>query len=431
MTWIFILLLILAALLGVPLFLIIGGATLLGYFTAGDSLASLYIEVYKIATNPVLMAIPLFTFAGYIMAESKTPQRLVNLSRAMLGWLPGGIAVVALVTCAFFTAFTGASGVTIIAMGGLLFPILIKEKYSEKFSLGLLTTTGSLGLLFPPSLPLILYAVISGTAYSSITSQPLMTVDKLFLASLLPGILLVAALSIYSIIVSHKVKVNKTAFNWRELWLALKETRYELPLPFIIIIGIYGGYFTASEASAITALYVLIVEVFLYKDISLKKDLSRVIKESSVLVGGLIVIIGMALAFTNYLIEQEVPLVLVTIMKKYVFTKLAFLMVLNLFLLVVGCMMDIFSAILVVVPLIIPIANEFGVHPLHLGVIFLTNLEIGYLTPPVGLNLFISSHRFKKSVVDIFKATLPSLLILLACLMIITYVPWLTLFLHK
>ncbi|MEI6079760.1 MAG: TRAP transporter large permease subunit [bacterium] len=430
MTILLIIGIIIAAFIGVPLFLILGSATILGYFLAGEQLAGLFIEVYKIATTPIFMAIPLFIFAGYTMAESKTPQRLVDLSRALIGWLPGGIAVVALITCAFFTAFTGASGVTIIAMGGLLYPILLKEKYSEDFTLGILTTTGSLGLLFPPSLPLILYAVIAGNAYSSINGDPGVTVDKLFLAALLPGIILVVALSIYSIFIGNKIKVNKTPFNWGRLWTALKEAKYELPLPVIVIVGIYGGFFTASEAAAVSAIYVLIVEFFIYRDISIKKDLVRVIKESSVLAGGLMVIIGMAMAFTNYLVEREVPFMLVNIMKAHITSQTTFLMVLNVLLIVI-CMIDNFSAILVVVPLIIPVANEFGVNPLHLGVIFLINLEIGFLTPPIGLNVFISSYRFKKNFIEIFKATLPFYIILVICLLLITYIPWLTLCLQK
>jgi len=427
---ILVILLIISAFIGVPVFLILGGATLIGYTAAGDNLSSLFIEVYKIATNPMFIAIPLFIFAGYAMSASKTPQRLVNLSRALIGWFPGGLAVVSLVICAFFTAFTGASGVTIVAMGGLLYPILIKEKYGEKFSLGLLTTTGSLGLLFPPSLPLILYAVIAGNAYSSIITGSVITVDKLFLAALIPGILLIVALSIYSVIVGRRIGVNKIPFNKGELWKAIKEARYEIPLPIIVLVGIYGGLFTASEASAIAAAYVLIVEIFLYKDISITKDLPRIIKESSILIGGLMAIIGMALAFTNYLVEREIPFLLVDLIKTYVSSKIVFLMILNIFLIII-CMMDNFSAILVVVPLIIPLANAFEIQPLHLGVIFLINLEIGFLTPPIGLNIFISSFRFKKNFLEVFKATIPFYLVLLVCLLLVTYIPWLTLCLIK
>ena len=420
-------LLIISAFMGVPLFLIIAGGALYGYYVAGDMISGIFIEVYKIATNPVLMAIPLFTFAGYLMAESKTPQRIINLSRALLGWLPGGVPIVVLISCAFFTAFTGASGVTIIALGGLLLPVLLKEGYKEKFSLGLLTTSGSLGLLFPPSLPVILYAVIAGSAYSGLETGIPITVDKLFLASLLPGILLMIVLAAYGIRNAGLSMVPRQSFNFKMLLAALKEAKWEVPLPVIVLWGIYGGYFTASEASAITALYVLLVEMFIYKEISFRRELPKIIKESSVLVGGIIVIIGMALSFTNYLIEQEVPAYLVSQLKLYITSKFAFLLVLNVFLLIVGCMMDIFSAILVVVPLIIPIAHQYGVNPLHLGVIFLVNLEIGYLTPPVGLNLFIASFRFKKPLVDIYRVSIPYIILLILCLIVITYVPWLSL----
>jgi tripartite ATP-independent transporter DctM subunit len=426
MTLLIIFIFIILAILGVPLFLIMASATLLGYYLSDSVLASLFVEVYQIATNPVLMAIPMFTFAGYLMAESNTPKRIINLSRSIIGFFPGSLSVVAIISCALFTAFTGASGVTIVALGGLLLPILIKEGYKENFSTGLLTTTGSLGLLFPPSLPLILYAIIAGSSYSVLSET--ISVDDLFLAALLPGILIISVLSIYSVIKSKNITRHK--FSKENLILALKESKWEIPLPIIVIWGIYSGFFTASEASAITAFYVLIIEVFIYKEIPIKK-LKSIIKEASILVGGIIIIIGMALAFTNYLIEQEIPQMLVSNMKMYISSKYTFLIVLNIFLLIVGCLMDIFSAILVVVPLIIPIAHEFGVHPLHLGVIFLVNLEIGYSTPPVGLNLFIASFRFKKPIMELYKASLPYLILLLICLLIITYIPEISLFFVK
>lgn len=418
--------LVILAVLGLPLFLVIGMGTIIGYQAMGENLTGLFVEVYQIATNPVLMAIPLFTFAGYILAESGTPRRLVNFTKALIGWLPGGLAIAALVTCAFFTAFTGASGVTIVAMGGLLYPILLKEGYKEKFSLGLITSTGSLGLLFPPSLPLILYAVFAGSSYSVLTEGIVITVDKLFLGALVPGILILLVLIIYTYFFTDKRMVSKDKFGFKTLATAFLEAKWELPLPIIVLVGIYGGFFTASEAASITAFYALVVEFFIYKDLKISKDFVRIVKESMILVGGILIIIGMALAFTNFLVEAEVPQFLVKIMKQYISGPIAFLMVLNIFLLIVGCMMDIFSAILVVVPLIVPISFEYGINPIHLGVIFLTNLEIGYLTPPVGLNLFISSFRFKKPVLDVYKATVPFLLLLLFCLLIITYVPYLT-----
>ncbi len=409
---------VLIALLGAPLFTIIGAIAMLSFNAEGIETSAVMVELYRICSNPTLVAIPLFTFAGYVLAESKTPQRLVNLARAFFGSFSGGLSVVALVTCAVFTAFTGASGVTIVALGGLLYPILLKEQYPEKFSLGLITTSGSLGLLFPPSLPIILY---------SVTAK--LSIDQLFAAGLIPGILLVVILAAYGIRQGKKAKVPTTPFSWVNVRSAVREAIWEIPLPFIVIGGIYAGTFTATEAAAITAFYVFVVEVFVYKDLNLFRDIPRVMRESMVLVGAILMIIGTAMGLTNYLVDNEVPLKLFEFTKTFISSATMFLVVLNLFLIVVGMMMDIFSAIIIVVPLIIPIATAFGVDPVHLGVIFLTNLEIGYLTPPVGLNLFISSIRFQKPVFTIVRATLPYIGILLIALMLITYVPSISLWL--
>jgi tripartite ATP-independent transporter DctM subunit len=371
-----------------------------------------------LASQPVLLAIPLFTFAGYLLAESKTPQRLVALSRALFGWLPGGLGIVTLVSCAIFTAFTGASGVTIIALGGLLYPVLQKEKYPEKFNLGILTASGNLGLLFPPSLPIILYGLISETS-----------IDKLFVAGIIPGMLMVVLLSVYSVNRMQKVNPQVEPFSGKKAWQAIKNAAWEIPLPFIILIGIYGGFFTATEAAAVTAFYVLIIEVFIYKDISLTKGLPKVMKDSMILVGGILVILSAALGLANYMIYEEIPMQILEWMKNYITSKIAFLLVLNLFLLIVGALMDIFSAILVVVPLITPIALSFGVDPVHLGIIFLANLGIGYSTPPVGMNLFIASFRFEKPILKLYVATIPFLIILLIALALITYIPELSLWL--
>jgi tripartite ATP-independent transporter DctM subunit len=327
--------------------------------------------------------------------------------------------VVALVSCAVFTAFTGASGVTIIAMGGLLLPALIKEGYKEKFSLGLVTASGSLGLLFPPSLALIIYGYVASV-----------DVDDLFLAGLLPGILLVAVLSIYGVIVGRRQGVPAQKLSVRRMLRAIKGAAWELPLPVIILGGIYGGIITVMEAAAITALYALIVEVFIYKDVPLRK-LGSVVAESMTLVGGILLILACAVAMTNFLIDAEVPLQILEWMQTYVTSKIAFLLILNIFLLIVGCLMDIFSALIVVVPLIVPVAMGFDVHPVHLGIIFLTNLEIGYLTPPVGLNLFISSYRFNQPIIKLYLASVPYLLLLLLCLVVITYWPDLSLVLVR
>lgn len=412
------LLLALLALLGAPLFAIIGAVAMLAFGSEGIDSSAVIVELYRIASSPSLLAIPLFTFAGYILAESKTPIRLVNLARALFGSFPGGLAVVALVTCALFTAFTGASGVTIVALGGLLFPILIQEKYPERFSLGLVTASGSLGLLFPPSLPLIVYALVAKVS-----------IDKLFVAGILPGILLVVILALYSIRQGVKFKVPRTQFELHKAIAALRAAIWEVPLPIIVIGGIYSGMFTATEAAAVTAFYVLVIEVFIYKDLNLFKDIPRVMRESMLLVGAILMILGAAFGLTNYLIDEQVPMKLFDFTRTFIDNPILFLIILNLFLILVGMMMDIFSALVVVVPLITPIAIAYGVDPVHLGIIFLANLEIGYLTPPVGLNLFISSLRFKKSVFTVVRSTLVFIGILLVALIIITYVPELSLWL--
>lgn len=413
---IFALLFLLFALFGTSLFVIISAIALLAFFFAEIDSSAVIIELYRLASQPVLLAIPLFTFAGYLLAENKTPQRLINLSRALFGWIPGGLAVVTLVSCAIFTAFTGASGVTIIALGGLLYPVLQQEKYPEKFNLGILTASGNLGLLFPPSLPIILYGLVSETS-----------IDQLFVAGVLPGFLMIILLSIYSIFVMRRINAKTEPFSWRKLWQATRAAAWEIPLPFIILIGIYGGFFTATEAAAVTAFYVFVVEVFIYRDIRIGPDLVKVMRESMVLVGGILVILFASLGLVNYMVDAEIPMQILDGMKSFISSKLAFLLVLNLFLLVVGAIMDIFSAIMVVVPLIIPIAAEFGVDPVHLGVIFLANLGIGYSTPPVGMNLFIASFRFNKPVLKLYAATIPFLIILLLALAIITYWPDLSL----
>jgi len=407
------------ALIGTPLFIVIAAATIICFHTADIDLSAVMIEIYRMANAPMLMALPLFAFAGIILAHSNAPRRLLRVSNAIFGWFPGGLAIVSLITCAFFTAFTGASGITIIALGGLLPPSLLKEKYPETFSLGLLTTSGSLGLLFPPSLPLIIYGIVAKTS-----------IDQLFLAGIVPGIFLVILLSLFSTLKGINAKVPRQAFSFIELLGAIKEAIWEIPLPIVVLGGVYSGYIAISEAATITAFYALVVEVFIKGDVKIK-DLFKIIQQSMILVGSILIILGCALAFTNYLIDAEVPMRILSFFKAHITSKFLFLILLNIFLLIVGCMMDIFSALTIVVPLIVPIAQAYGINLLHLGIIFLTNLEIGYSTPPVGINLFISSLFFERPVLKLYLASLPFLAILIFALIVITYVPDLSLFLVK
>lgn len=418
-----ILLAILAAiflmLIGVPVFVVICGLALYLFFTSGIDLSAIIIEMHRMATTPVLVAIPLFTFSGYLLSESGAPKRLIRLSNAILGWLPGGIAVIALIACAVFTALTGATGLTIIALGGILLPAMTRANYPESFSLGLLTTSGTLGLLFPPSLPLIIYAIVAG-----------IRIDQLFIAGLLPGILLVVLLSFFSIARAVRADVPKTRFQISEILSALREALWELPLPMVVLGGIYSGQFAVSEAAAITAVYVLFVEVIVYRDIRWK-DLPEIMKKSMVLVGAVLIILGAAMGLTNYLIDAEIPMQLLDFFKTHIESKILFLIVLNLFLLAAGCTMGIFSALVVVVPLLTPIGAAYGMDPIHLGIIFLANLEIGASIPPLGINLFIASIRFERPVLRLYWASLPFIAILLIALALITYIPWISLVLLK
>lgn len=404
---------------GVPLFIIISAAALLCFRHLGVDLSVIIIEMYRLAANPMIVPLFLFALAGYMLAESKASQRLVRLSTALLGGAPGGLAIVALLSCAVFTALTGASGVTIVALGGILFPALTSDHYGENFSLGLLTTCGSLGLLFPPSLPLIVYGMVAET-----------NISHLFLAGILPGILIMLLLGAYSMYQGRRFQAagSRFRFSARELGRALNESKWEAMLPVVVLGGIFSGFLVMSEAAAITVFYVFLVEAVFHRELKVK-DLAAVILKTVMMVGGIIVILGASLAFNSFLIDQQVPDRLFEFIKSHVESRVGFLLLLNAFLLIVGCLLDIFSALIIVVPLIVPIAASYGVDIIHLGIIFLTNLQIGYSTPPIGMSLFIASLRFEKSILQLYTASLPFLAILLVVLAVITFLPPLSLWL--
>lgn len=421
--------LLILALMGVPLFIVIAASAILGFISAEVDLIVVAIEFYRIVDMPTLLSIPLFTLAGYVLSESNASQRLVRFVDALFGWLPGGLAIVALAACAFFTALTGASGVTIVALGALMYPALKQGGYSERFSLGLITSSGSLGLLFPPSIALILYGVI---AQQLQISEPVL-IDDLFIAGMLPGLLMLLLLSLWSMWVYQKdvkpvhIKNNVAGlFDTKELLNATRGAMWEIPLPAVILGGIFSGYFAISEAAAVAVVYVLVIEVLIYKDISLK-HLPGIMRESMILVGAILVILSASLASTNYLIDAEVPTRIFDVIREHVDDKITFLLALNVFLLVLGMILDIFSALVIMVPILLPIAVGYGIHPVHLGIIFLANMQIGYFTPPVGMNLFIASHRFKKPITELYVSTLPYMAILLLAVIIITYWPALSL----
>ena len=417
------LLLALAAVLGVPLFVLIGSAAMIGFVQAGYDLTLVAVEFQRLGQLPGLEAIPLFAFAGTLLGQSSAPKRLLAVVQAWLGWLPGGVAIVSLLVCALFTAFTGASGVTIVALGGLLYPALIGAGYSRQFTLGLLTAGGSLGLLFAPSLPLILYGFVAG----QLATDPPTTVEDLFLAGIAPGILMVAALS--ALAVWHGLQHRRTtqSFEWSRALNSLRDAVWELPLPVLVLSGIYAGWVAASEAAALTALYVLGVVMLARREMSVLRLLD-VAADAVRLVGAILIVLGMALALSNWLIDQEVPSRLFEWTQQHIDSPLLFLLLLNLFLLLVGMLLDIFSAIVILVPLLMPVAAGFGIHPVHLGIILLANLQLGYFTPPVGMNLFIASYRFDAPVTQLVRASWPFFLVLLGCVLLITWWPALSLF---
>ena len=421
--WIGSLLITASALAGLPLFIVILAAAMLGFYLADVPLTVIAIELYRLIDTPMLLALPLFTFSGYVLAESGLSSRLVKFTSLVMGWMPAGLAIVSFFVCAFFTAFTGASGVTIVAVGALIFPALIAGGYNERYSLGLVTTSGSLGLLLAPSLPLILYGVIA----QQMDLETPFSLRDLFMAGAIPALLMILSLSVYSIWATKDLPLIREQFDRAQVFSQFKELGWDMPLPLIVLGGIYSGFFAVSEAAAVTAAYVLTVYIAVKKEIN-PRSVPRIVKESMMMVGGILLILGVSLAFTNYLIDAEVPQALFSWISEFIESKFAFLFLLNVVLLLLGAILDIFSALVIMVPLILPLAISFGVDPVHLGIIFLANMQIGYFTPPIGMNLFIASYRFKKPISEIYRATLPFMGVLLIVLALITYVPKISLF---
>ncbi|HEY2153192.1 MAG TPA: TRAP transporter large permease subunit [Vicinamibacterales bacterium] len=412
--WFGFIVVIAAAIVGTPLFAILGGTAALLFMHDGTTPATILIETYSLSVSPTLAAIPLFTLAGFLLAEGRASERLLRVFRAYFGWIPGGTAVVCAVLCSFFTVFTGGSGVTILALGGVLFPALLRDGYREKFSLGLLTASGSLGLLLPPALPLILYAVVAQVP-----------IEDIFIGGILPGILLTSMVAAWGVREGIVSGAGRYPFQAAEAWRATWAAKWELAMPALVLVAMFSGLATAVEASALTAMYALVVQTLIHRDLT-GRALLRAFSECVTVIGGVLIILGVAVGLTNYLVGAQVPAKLLDWARGNITSRLMFLLVLNVFLLVVGWLMEIFAAIVVVVPLIVPLGAAFGIHPVHLGIIFIANLELGFLTPLVGLNIFLASYRFKRPVLEVCVAALPMMGILGLGVLVITYIPWLT-----
>lgn len=407
--------LILSLRYGAPIFVGLGGIAVLFFWRDFVPVSAIPAETYRIVVSPTLPTIPLFTLAGYILAESGASQRMVKLFRVLFGWIPGGTPVVVVILCGFFTALTGGSGVTILALGGLLYPLMISEGYSKMFSLGLITVAGSLGLLFPPSLPAIIYGVTAGVS-----------IKDIFIGGLIPGTLLVLMIAGWAVWQGKTSARKDYKFDLSAMGKTIWETKWEMVIPLAILAGVFGGFTTLVETAALTVVYIFIIEVFVYRDLSIK-ELPRIIIDCATLIGGVLIILGVAMGLTSYLVDAEIPAQLLQWVRNSIESKYVFLLMLNVVLLGVGCLMDIFSAIIVVVPLIAQIGTHFGIHPVHLAIIFIANLELGFLTPPVGMNLFLSAYRFGENMPTVYKATLPFFLVRLLAVLAITYIPLLTL----
>ncbi len=405
-------------LLGLPVFVVMAGLAMALFFLAGTPIAALPNETLRLVANPQLPAIPLLTIAGYVLASGRSSHRLVRAYKSVLGWIPGGMAIMVVIVCAVFTTFTGASGVTILALGGLVYPMLVRDGYPKGFSIGMVTAAGSLGLLFPPSLPVILYSV----AASAPGSVAPVTVDQLFIAGFLPGLSLVLLVSLYGMLQGYKAKVPRQPLVWKEAREAVWAAKWDIVVPVVVMGSFLSGVATIVESAAIGAAYALIIELLVFRNVHPIKDLPSALLHAASLVGAVVVLLGVALGLTNYLVEAEVPTKLVEWVQAHVHSRWAFLLILNVGLLVLGSVLEIYSAIVVLVPLVAPLGVAFNVNPVHLGVIFLANLELGFLCPPMGLNLFLSATRFQKPLPHLYRQALPFLLIMTVGVLFITYV---------
>lgn len=401
--------------LGVPAFVTLGGVALVLFWGVDQPIAAIPIGHYSLVTNPSLPTLPLFTLAGYFLAEGDAPKRLVRVFYSLFGQFRGGPAIVTVLVCALFTSFTGASGVTILALGGLLMPVLIGARYAEKDALGLLTGSGSLGLLLPPCLPLIFYAIVAKVP-----------IKAMFLGGIIPAMVMIVATALWGIWRGSSSGAAFRKFEWREARIALWDAKWELAMPIVASVALFSGLATPVEAAAVTAFYAFLIAAVIHRDLHIFRDLPRVMAECGLLIGGVLLILGVSLGFTNYLVDAEVPARAVEWTMQTIHSPILFLLLLNIFLLVVGCLMDIYPAIVIEVPLLVPLGLAYGIDPVRLGIIFLANMELGYLTPPVGLNLLMSSYRFKKPVPEVLRSVLPVVLVLTLGVLLITYIPALT-----
>ncbi len=409
--WIFGALILISLIYGMPIFIGLGGAAVLLFWQSFTPITAIPAETYRIVVSPSLPTIPLFTLAGFLLAESGASRRMMALFQSAFSWIPGGTPIIVVILSGFFTAMTGGSGVTILALGGLLYPMLRKEGYSELFSLGLITVAGSLGLLFPPSLPLIIYSVSAGVS-----------VKDAFLAGILPGTLLIILIGIWAVYQGKVQKIERLPFNWKKVISSTKETIWEILIPVFILFGIFAGFMTLVETAALLVIYVLIIEIYVYKDLTWE-NIPKIIIDCTALIGGVLIILGVAMGLTSFLVDAQVPLKLLAWVKTAITSKYAFLLMLNILLLLVGCLMDIFSAIIVFVPLLAPLGEYFEIHPVHMAIIFIANLELGFITPPVGMNLFLSAYRFEKPMSKVYRSTLPFFIVRLLAVLAITYIP--------